>query len=129
MITSRGRKRWIFPKGLADSARNLKSLATEKAFVEAGVEGRTSDSTIGTYQTTKKGASSLVHVFVIEVNRMLKTWEQDDREREWVSLETAKTRIENQQLERLLGSLPDFLTAAKLRQLLAALPVFNRSDP
>ena len=128
MITSRGKNRWIFPKGLVSSKQPLKAIATKKALVEAGVQGWVSDSVIGTYQLARKRASCLIHVFVIEIDRVLETWEQSDRRREWVPLDTAAARIENQQLKPLVESLPHFLTAAKLRQLIAALPIFNRPD-
>ena len=90
---------------MVSSEQSPKAIATEKASAEAGVEGWISGSVIGTYEPTKKGASSLLHVFVIEVDRVLETWEQDDRERER-PLSVADRPFENYSTEYAVRSAP-----------------------
>ena len=107
------------------SKQPLKAIATEKALVEAGVQGWVSDSVIGTYQLARKGASCLTHVFVIEIDRVLETWEQSDRRREWVPLDTAAARIEDQQLKLLVESLPDFLDGSQTAAADCRAPCFQ----
>ena len=56
LITSRRSKRWIIPKGWkVDMMSNRKSVALE-AWEEAGVQGRVSKRSIGTYYYRKRSA-------------------------------------------------------------------------
>tara|TARA_B100000902_G_C27138707_1_gene827466 strand:+ start:36 stop:533 length:498 start_codon:yes stop_codon:yes gene_type:complete len=90
LITSRRSKRWIMPKGWKiDKMSNRKSVALE-AWEEAGVQGRVSKRSIGTYYYRKKidvenFCTCAVKTFVIKVEASKKKFpEQGQRKLKWV---------------------------------------------
>ena len=91
LITSRKSKRWIIPKGWKlDKMSNRKSVALE-AWEEAGVQGRVSDRSIGTYYYRKRSSKNdfltcAVKVFALEVKASKKKFpERGQRKLKWVN--------------------------------------------
>ncbi len=90
LITSRRSKRWIIPKGWkVDKMSDRKSVALE-AWEEAGVQGRVSDRSIGTYYYRKRSSKNdfltcAVKVFALEVKASKKKFpERGQRKLKWV---------------------------------------------
>ena len=68
LITSRGKKRWIVPKGIVDPGLTPSAAAAKEAFEEAGVEGEILYPSVGTYTYPKWQGTCTVEVF------LLRTW-------------------------------------------------------
>jgi len=97
LITSRGRGKWIFPKGgLIDGMTPWESAARE-AYEEAGVEGEIDQTPIGRYflpVTDERPKPVEVDVFALRVIRQREDWkEQGSRYRHWAVLPEAKRLI------------------------------------
>ena len=54
LITSRGAKRWIVPKGWPMDAKTPGAAAAREAWEEAGVRGRVTGGCLGVYSYTKE---------------------------------------------------------------------------
>jgi phosphohistidine phosphatase len=113
LITSRKKRRWVIPKGVKEPDLTPQASAAKEALEEAGIEGCISERPIGSYRYRKWGGICTVQVFVMAVARERETWEEPYRDREWVSLETAISRIDEDRLKDLLRSLPGFLRGAE----------------
>ncbi len=105
MITSRKKKRWVLPKGVSEPDLSPPVSAAKEALEEAGIEGRVDVDPVGTYQYQKWGGTCTVDVFTMEVEAEHATWEEDFRDREWVSLEQAMDRVDEDDLRQILRSL------------------------
>jgi len=126
MISTRKEKRWTVPKRFYSGHNNLQKAAAITVLHEAGLKGRLSTSSIGTFIYLKKDSPCRVHVFVMEVDKLEKKWPQRDRKRHWTPLSKATKQVKEEQLSRLLRKLPNFLLEAELRELLEHLPSFKR---
>ena len=112
LISSRKKRRWVIPKGVKEPEFTPRDSAAKEALEEAGIEGSVSGRPIGTYRYRKWAGTCTVQVFVMAVDKVHKTWDESYRDREWVSLDTAIARIEEDRLKDLLRSLPEFLRRA-----------------
>ena len=90
LISSRRSKRWIVPKGWkVEKMSNRKSVALE-AWEEAGVQGRVSERSIGTYYYRKRTSNNdfltcAVKVFSLQVKATKKKFpERGQRKLKWV---------------------------------------------
>jgi phosphohistidine phosphatase len=109
LITSRKKKRWVIPKGIIEPDLTPSHSAAKEALEEAGLEGRVSPVPIGTYQYEKWGGTCKVEVYAMEVDKMLDDWLESHRDREWVSVRTAISRVKENRLKSIIKSLPFFL--------------------
>ncbi|WP_299699981.1 NUDIX hydrolase [uncultured Tateyamaria sp.] len=120
IVTSRGRGRWIMPKGRTMDGKKPWQAAKIEALEEAGAVGFVSDQPIGNYHYIKelaKGQSVLcrvtVHPMIVDkLKRRCK--EREERKRHWFSLEEAAKLVEEKALMTMLQDLartPDILTA------------------
>ncbi|WP_235031324.1 NUDIX hydrolase [Geminicoccus flavidas] len=95
LITSRGTRRWIIPKGNPEKGRTGAEVGAIEAFEEAGLIGEVWTKPLGTYLSPKHLPSGRVVTCEIEVYRMdveevLDDWpEKGQRERRWYSLDEA----------------------------------------
>ncbi|SDW12866.1 NUDIX hydrolase [Litoreibacter albidus] len=110
LITSRGSRRWIIPKGWPmDDLPPAKAAAVE-AYEEAGVEGKAYNICLGLYSYTKvmDGADDLpcaVSVFPVKVQKSLKRWpESKERTRKWFSQKKAAARVREPELRKIIKS-------------------------
>jgi 8-oxo-dGTP pyrophosphatase MutT (NUDIX family) len=89
LVTSRGTRRWIIPKGWPKRGMPPHDTAAREAFEEAGVVGKVKKRPIGSYPYDKimdKGdkASCRVRVFALRVTRQHKHWpEKHQRKIGW----------------------------------------------
>lgn len=113
MVTSRSGRRWVFPKGRIEVRQSAAEAAVAEAWEEAGLLGRLSDLTVGSYEYEKWDRLHHVHVFVLHVESELTQWpEQNSRTREWVTPEEAITRVEEPELRALVAAVCGVATAA-----------------
>jgi 8-oxo-dGTP pyrophosphatase MutT (NUDIX family) len=107
LITSRRRKRWVLPKGVIEPDMTPSASAAKEGWEEAGVEGTVDDMPIGVYEYNKWGGTCTVHLFLMAVTKEATDWpEAASRSREWVSLDEAKRRLDEEDLRALLHMLP-----------------------
>jgi 8-oxo-dGTP pyrophosphatase MutT (NUDIX family) len=103
LITSMGRGRWIFPKGVVDPGETHAITALKEALEEAGVEGRLLEPSLGQYRDSKWNAPLSVTVFAMSVERTHETWlEQGLRRRRWASLDEARELVADPTLREML---------------------------
>ncbi|NJN81610.1 MAG: NUDIX hydrolase [Caldilineaceae bacterium] len=106
MVTSRSGARWIVPKGILEPDLSPAASAAKEAFEEAGVEGRVLPKPVGEYSYEKWGGICQVEVFAMRVTDLFDEWDEDFRDREWVSLVTAIERVREPELKDILSDLP-----------------------
>jgi predicted phosphate transport protein (TIGR00153 family) len=110
LVTSRGTKRWVIPKGNWPSGMPAHVAAGLEAEEEAGVAGPVCPTAIGSYRYRKRrgsGASLMVDVdvFPLAVTRELPEWkEQHQRERRWFTLAEAADAVDEPDLRELIRS-------------------------
>ena len=129
LVTSRGSRDWIIPKGWP--IRNLTPAATaaREAYEEAGLLGAiVDDRPIGAYRYTKRGgagraAALEVSVFLLAVERQLAKWpEKAERKTRWFDPAEASARVASSELAALMrAAAPDLAHfARRMPRLLVA---------
>lgn len=97
LITSRGRGKWIFPKGGQMPGKTPWESAAHEAYEEAGVEGEIEHEPIGSYflpVTPERPAPVEVKIFPLRVTSQREDWkEQGQRYRHWAVLAEARRLI------------------------------------
>ena len=108
LITSRKGKRWVIPKGIVEPGMSPQESAIKEAFEEAGITGRISNEAFGSYTRKKWNGRCNVEVFPLEVTTVFDEWpEADFRQREWLSVEEAASRVREEPLKAILRKLPE----------------------
>lgn len=108
LITSRGTKRWIIPKGWPMTGRSAAGAALREAWEEAGVCGRAQESPVGQYAYNKKQGRGLgipinVQVYLIRVTGLDDDYpEAGERERKWFTPAEAADLVDETELKALL---------------------------
>lgn len=103
LITSMGRGRWIFPKGVVDPGETHIITAHKEAREEAGVEGKILEPSLGQYRDSKWNAALSITVFAMAVERIHDNWpEQGLRRRKWASLDEARELVTDPALREML---------------------------
>jgi 8-oxo-dGTP pyrophosphatase MutT (NUDIX family) len=111
LVTSRGTRRWIIPKGWPKSGLPPHRTAAEEAFEEAGVAGKVSKRPIGSYAYDKllNNGSTIrcnVQVFALRVTRQHKKWpEKRERQSEWYTPTEAARLVREPYLRKIIRSL------------------------
>lgn len=110
LITSRGGRRWLPPKGIVEPGMTAFESAAKEAFEEAGVQGEIGERELGRYLQRKWGGICQIEVFPMKVIDELPDWpEAGIRQREWLSTDRAAERIEFKPLREIIRSLPESL--------------------
>lgn len=108
LITSRGSKRWIVPKGWPMNGRTPAASALREAWEEAGVTGKVSDTCLGAYTYGKDIGQSddlpcIAMLYPVAVTSLAKKYpESGQRRRRWVSRKKAARLVAEPELGRLL---------------------------
>jgi 8-oxo-dGTP pyrophosphatase MutT (NUDIX family) len=96
LVTTRGRRDWIIPKGWPVRGLTAAATAEREAFEEAGVIGNiVGDKPVGSYRyekrwTARKVIRCEVSVFLLAVERQLRKWpEKSERNTRWFAPEDA----------------------------------------
>lgn len=110
LITSRGTRRWVIPKGWPWPGVADNEAAASEAWEEAGVRGNVASNHIGTFHYRKNRGKAVlaveVVVYVLEVTQEEHSWpEMDQRQRAWFSPTEAAQAVAEQDLKALLQSL------------------------
>ena len=108
LVTSRGTRRWIIPKGWPQRGMPAHRAAALEAFEEAGVVGKVSKKTVGSYWYDKIVESGAimrckVRVFPLRVTRQFKRWpEKRQRQTQWHSPVQASRRVRETYLRQII---------------------------
>lgn len=106
LITSRTDGRWIIPKGRLDPNLTAAESAAREAYEEAGVEGRLSPQSLGTYVHHRGSDLQEVEVYELEVRRILEDWpEKQERRREWFPVDAAQLCVDSSRLTAMILAL------------------------
>ena len=117
LITSRGGRRWVLPKGIVEPGMTAPASAAKEAREEAGIEGRVSKRCLGSYRQDKWGGTCRIKVFPMKVTAEFADWpEAAIRRRAWLPLRAA--------IERLYpDAFPDEDLLPLVRELLRETPI------
>lgn len=110
LVTSRGTRQWIIPKGWPIEGLTNAESAAREAYEEAGIIGDAEETPVGhfTYEKARKGEETVspfsVAVYLLRVDRQLTYWpEASQRSLAWVSRPQALTMIGNPSLAELIA--------------------------
>ena len=119
LVTSRGGRRWIIPKGNPMRGLSACDVAALEAREEAGLIGTVLDACLGEFKLRGRNKKCRVSVYPLIVEEKLLHWEEVS-ERKWrrCDLKTARGLVGSRSLASLLGS----LSAKKVTRLMAAAP-------
>jgi phosphohistidine phosphatase len=109
LITTRKGKHWIVPKGIIETGMTAAESALKEAEEEAGLSGMASEEPIGVYSYEKWGGECEVEVFVMSVQEMKDSWEEDFRERCVVPVVEAEHLVKDQALKELIVRIPQWI--------------------
>ncbi|HEY2707960.1 MAG TPA: NUDIX hydrolase [Caulobacteraceae bacterium] len=108
LITSRGTKRWVIPKGWPMTGLKPEEAAAVEAAEEAGIIGTVEHQPLGSYRylkrlSAKQSTPVQVIVFPFHVEDRFETWkEQGQRVFEWFSYRKAAALVDEPSLKRLI---------------------------
>jgi 8-oxo-dGTP pyrophosphatase MutT (NUDIX family) len=104
VITSRGGRRWGFPKGAIEHEETGPAAALREAWEEAGLLGMISGPAIGIYLYRKDVRLCHVTLYPMEVERTATRWpECEVRDRLWLPFDEAVKLIHQPALRELSG--------------------------
>lgn len=117
LITSRGSKRWIIPKGWPMDERTPGQSALIEAWEEAGVIGTADERPLGLYSYEKMlnddiGLPCVAMVYAVRVKSLARDWpERGQRRRSWMGRKKASRLVGEPELARILRDFdPDILS-------------------
>jgi len=104
IVGSSSGRHWVVPKGIVEPGLSPERSAKIEALEEAGVEGSTGDTPLGSYTYEKWGARCNVAVYAMEVSRILPddAWEENHRNRRWVTRDEAADLLNGPAFKALL---------------------------
>jgi len=111
LVTSRGTKRYVAPKGWRMKGRQDHDAAQIEAMQEAGVVGRIRKKPIGFYEYWKRLSNHFelcrVKVFLLEVERQLGDWkERGQRRIAWFDVDQAADMVDDPGMSAIIRALP-----------------------
>src|SRR4051794_39142176 len=74
VVSSRGGKRWVVPKGCLEPGKTAGEIALQEAWEEAGLVGVLEPEPVGSYFYEKAGFTCYVTVFLLRVTRTAEDW-------------------------------------------------------
>lgn len=109
LVTSRGRRHWVLPKGWAEKNERLCDAAAREAQEEAGLKGSVSSREFGRYTYIKgaagDGLACEVCVFPLEVTQVADKWKESrERARKWMSAAQAAAAVQDPRLRALVAA-------------------------
>ena len=106
LVSSRGTRRWVLPKGWPKKGCKPHVTAAREAQEEAGVIGEIGRKSLGSYSYLKDGKAGLlclVDVFPLAVKRQRKTWpEKSQRTTKWFPLALAAEAVDEPGLKEVI---------------------------
>lgn len=110
MVTSRGTRRWIVPKGWPEDGKTPGEAALREAWEEAGVIGRVTGPCLGLFSYHKvlqgeRGLPCVAMVYPVRVRALADDYpEKDERKRKWMRPKKAATKVEEPELAQIIRS-------------------------
>jgi 8-oxo-dGTP pyrophosphatase MutT (NUDIX family) len=103
LVSSRSGKRWVVPKGCMEPGKTAGEIALQEAWEEAGLVGLLQHEPLGSYVYEKDGFTCHVIVFLLTVTDSVETYPESDlRQRVWLPISQATTRVDESSLRELL---------------------------
>jgi phosphohistidine phosphatase len=104
VIGSSKKHHWVVPKGIKDPGLTPQQSAAREAWEEAGIRGEVSDEPLGHYMVEKWGAQCGVDVYAMRVSEIADDddWEENHRQRHWLSAKKAAASLKQQELGIML---------------------------
>ncbi len=108
LVSTRGTRRWILPKGWPMKGRKPHAAAAREALEEAGIVGKVGKEPIGVYRYIKRGKNGAtlpceVTIFPLEVATERKNWlEKKERIRRWFSVPDAAQAVQESGLSEII---------------------------
>ncbi len=110
LVTPRGGRGWILPKGKVKPSLGRRESARREAEEEGGVRGELSAPPFGRYRHGGR-LGPKVDVFLLRVTRELDAWPEDhQRERRWATADEVSTLVLDPGLAALLADAVRHLT-------------------
>ncbi|MEM8553799.1 MAG: NUDIX hydrolase [Pseudomonadota bacterium] len=111
LVTTRGKGRWIVPRGWPMDGFTPAETALQEAYEEAGVIGRAHPNCLGVYTYMKSGVPCVVAVYAVAVKRLAREYrETGERRRQWCAIPQAIQLVDEPELRSILASFrPDAL--------------------
>jgi 8-oxo-dGTP pyrophosphatase MutT (NUDIX family) len=107
LVTNKGGRRWLFPKGSVKKKENPEEAALRECEEEAGVRGEVL-AYIGATEDTVAGELVRVDYFLVRCERMSKP--DDDREVRWCTPQKCLEMLSDPALRKLLErALPEIM--------------------
>jgi 8-oxo-dGTP pyrophosphatase MutT (NUDIX family) len=107
VVTNKGGRRWLFPKGSVKKKENPEEAALREAAEEAGVKGEVL-AYIGATEDIVDGDEVRVDYFLVRCDRMAK--QDDDREIRWCTPQKCLDLLSDPALKKLLDrALPEIM--------------------
>jgi 8-oxo-dGTP pyrophosphatase MutT (NUDIX family) len=116
LITSRGTRRWVIPKGWPMKGRKPHVSAAREALEEAGLVGEVGKAPIGSYRYSKRLKSGevvpcQVEVFPLEVKSQRKRWpEKGQRSLRWFHPAEAAAAVGEPELKDIIRRAQSLVT-------------------
>jgi 8-oxo-dGTP pyrophosphatase MutT (NUDIX family) len=110
LVTTRGRKRWIIPKGWPVPGLEPDESAAREALAEAGLVGAPDPKAIGSFRYSKRlghgqQVRCTVEVFPLHVDHQRPHWlEKGERETRWLSTKKAANLVSEPELKKIILS-------------------------
>jgi 8-oxo-dGTP pyrophosphatase MutT (NUDIX family) len=106
LVTSKGSGRWIIPKGNIGKKDSPLSAAAKEAWEEAGIRGRMSNESVGSYFYRRLNSRFQVELFVLWVEEEADEWpDMAARQRKWFSRAEAAKMVDDIDLRRIVADL------------------------
>ncbi|HUF09179.1 MAG TPA: NUDIX hydrolase [Rhodothermales bacterium] len=102
LVTSRNGRRWVIPKGIIEPHLSPRRSAEKEALEEAGIKGRVSRKSIGSYTYEKWSGTCHVEVFEMKVERVEAKWQEQVRTRRWFAISDAASKVDQKKLKQLI---------------------------
>jgi 8-oxo-dGTP pyrophosphatase MutT (NUDIX family) len=122
LVTTRGTRRWIIPKGWPIKGLRPPKSAAREAFEEAGVRGRIGAKPVGLFTYDKLldeagvNRTCEVKVYPLLVKRQSEVWpESEQRTTQWVEPSRAIAMIKEPGLKKIVASFAKRAAAAASR--------------
>lgn len=106
LVTSRGKRDWIFPKGRLDEGDSIHKAAERETWEEAGILGHVDSEPFAVYLQPRSYGFDSVRVFLMPVKQELEDWpEKGERKRKWVPLDRLRKTLKKEVLIELVPAI------------------------
>jgi phosphohistidine phosphatase len=104
VIGSSKKHHWVVPKGIKDPGLTPQQSAAKEAWEEAGIRGEVSEEPLGHYKVEKWGAQCGVDVYAMRISEIVDEddWEENHRQRHWLSAKKAAASLKQAELGVML---------------------------